>query len=246
MRASCRIAANVLERLCRLVEPDINTYDLDQAGRKFLEEYGAQSACFGYKVGTLRYPAYTCLSVNDEIVHGIGSLKRILREGDIITVDVCVDYQGFIGDNARTVRVGESDPATADLLKHTEEALYTAIDQARPGNRVGYISNSVEKHITPLGYGIVRDFVGHGIGRSMHEPPQIPNFGPRKRGDRLRPGMTFAIEPMITAGNSRIVMEEDGWTARTADGSLSAHFEHSVLVTEGEPEILTLHDLDTD
>jgi methionyl aminopeptidase len=240
MRTACRIAATVLERLCGLVTPGVNTYDLDQEGRKLIAQYGGRSACFGYQVGPKRFPAYTCLSVNDEIVHGIGNLKRVLREGDIVSVDVCVEYDGFIGDNARTVAVGEIQPDLRQLLAVTEESLRLAIDQARPGNRVGAISNAVESAIRPHGYGIIRDFVGHGVGRSMHESPQIPNFGPRNRGERLREGMTLAIEPMISRGRPQVVMADDGWTALTIDGLPAAHFEHTVLVTPGEPEILTL------
>lgn len=242
MRTACRIAATVLEKLCRIVAPGVNTYDLDQEGKKLLASMDAQSACFGYQVGNKRFPAYTCLSVNDEIVHGIGDLRRVLREGDLISVDVCVEYRGFIGDNARTVEVGTVSQENRDLLQRTEKALEVAIAEARPGNRVGYISNAVEQYIRPFGYGIIRDFVGHGLGRTMHEPPQIPNFGPRNRGERLRPGMTLAIEPMIARGRPQVIMGDDGWTALTGDGLPAAHFEHSVLVTDGDPEILTVPD----
>jgi methionyl aminopeptidase len=242
MRESCRIAANVLDRLCALVAPGVNTYDLDQEGRKLIESYGATSACFNYPNGSLRFPAYTCLSVNDEIVHGIGRLERVLREGDVVSVDISIVYNGWIGDNCRTVAVGEVAEDVRGLLEATEDALFAAIDQARSGHRVGFISHAVESFISPKGYGVVRDFVGHGVGRTMHEPPQIPNFGPRKRGDRLRPGMTLAIEPMINLGSGRVQMGDDGWTALTHDGRPSAHFEHTVLVTRDEPEILTVPD----
>lgn len=242
MRESCRIAANVLHRLSQLVAPGVNTYDLDQEGRKLIASYGARSACYDYRVGQLRYPAYTCLSVNEEVVHGIGSLRRILRPGDIISVDVCVEYHGFIGDNARTLAVGPVDPQVEVLLRSTEDALHAGIAQAVPGNRVGDISHTIERHVRPLGLGIVREFVGHGVGRSMHEPPQIPNFGPRRYGDKLRPGMTLAIEPMIALGAGETRMASDGWTAVTVDGSPAAHFEHTVLVLNGAPEILTRPD----
>ena len=240
MRTACRIAATVLDELCKLVAPGVNTYDLDQTGRKLLAGFDARSACYGYQVGNKRFPAYTCLSVNDEIVHGIGTLKRVLQEGDIVSVDVCVEYRGFIGDNARTVPVGEISSEKQKLLRVTEASLNAAIDQARAGNRVGAISNTVERYIRPHGFGIIRDFVGHGVGRTMHEPPQIPNYGPRNRGELLRPGMTLAIEPMISLGRSRVLMGDDGWTALTIDGSDAAHFEHTVLVTHGDPEILTI------
>ena len=240
MRTACRIAATVLDEMCKLVASGVNTYDLDQAGRKLLSQFGARSACFGYQVGNKRFPAHTCLSVNDEIVHGIGDLKRVLQDGDIVSVDVCVEYEGFIGDNARTVPVGEVSQEKRDLLAITQDALFKAISEAVPGNRVGAISNAVERAIRPHGYGIIRDFVGHGVGRSMHEAPQIPNYGPRNRGELLRPGMTLAIEPMIALGRSQVVMGDDGWTALTVDGQSAAHFEHTVLVTAGEPEILTI------
>lgn len=239
MRESCRIAATVLDELCSMVAPGVNTYDIDQAGKKLMAAYEARSACFNYRVGHLIFPAHTCLSVNDEIVHGIGSIRNRLREGDIVTVDVCVEKNGFIGDNARTVAVGALSEPLEKLLAVTRRALEIGIAMAKPGNRVGFISNSIEKFIRPHGYGIVRDFVGHGVGRTMHESPQIPNFGPRKRGEILRPGMTLAIEPMITLGNPKVSMDKDGWTARTVDGSPAAHFEHTVLVTAEGPEILT-------
>jgi len=240
MRQACRIAATVLDRLCRIVAPGVNTYDLDQEGKKLLSEMDAKSACFGYQAGNLRFPAYTCLSVNDEIVHGIGDLRRVLKEGDLISVDVCVEYRGFIGDNARTIGVGVVSEENQLLLDRTKKALSLAIEQARPPNRVGAISHAVERSIRPYGYGIIRDFVGHGVGRTMHEAPQIPNFGPKNRGERLRPGMTLAIEPMIARGHPQVIMGEDGWTALTRDGSPAAHFEHTVLVTRDAPEILTV------
>lgn len=240
MREACRIAANVLERLCRMATPGVNTYDLDQEARQLLEGFGARSACFGYQVGQRRFPSHTCLSVNDAIVHGIGDLRCILKDGDLLSVDVCVEYQGFIGDNARTIAIGMASVENQNLLIRTREALMAGIEQARPGNRVGAISNAVERYVRPYGYGIIRDFVGHGVGRSMHEPPQIPNFGPRARGEILRPGMTLAIEPMIARGHPKVRIAEDGWTALTIDGSPAAHFEHTVLVTRGDPEILTL------
>lgn len=240
MRKACCIAATVLDRLCKMVAPGVNTYDLDQAGRKLLADFGARSACYGYRVGNRRFPAFTCLSVNEEVVHGIGSLKRVLAPGDIITVDVCVEYQGYIGDNARTVPVGETAPEVERLLAITEKALYAAVDKARAGNRVGAISNAVESFVRPHKFGIIRDFVGHGVGKSMHEDPQIPNFGSRHRGEKLKPGMTLALEPMITLGGSKVKIAADGWTAITTDRSPSAHFEHTVLVTQGDPEILTV------
>lgn len=240
MRTACRIAANVLQELCDVAAPGVTTYDLDQLARRRFAECEARSACFGYQVGNRRFPAHTCLSVNDEVVHGIGRLDRVLMDGDIITVDVCVDYQGFIGDNARTIAIGEITEPLERLLQVTRSALDCGIERAVSGARVGAISNAIEKAIRPHGYGIIRDFVGHGVGRTMHEEPQIPNYGSRHRGARLRPGMTLAIEPMVALGNHKVRIAGDGWTAIMADHSPAAHFEHTVLVTAEAPEILTL------
>jgi methionyl aminopeptidase len=242
MREACAIAAAVLAKLKEQVRPGITTYDLDQIGRDYIASLGARSACYGYKLhGHPPYPAYTCLSVNEEVVHGIGSMKRILRQGDIISVDVVVEYNGYIGDNATTVAVGSVAPRVAELLKVSEEALYLGIKQAQVGNRIGDISEAVQNHVEAHGFSVVREMVGHGVGRSMHEEPQIPNFVERKRNrtDEIRPGMTFAIEPMVNLGRYAVRTLSDGWTVVTADGSPSAHFEHTVLTTDSGPEILT-------
>ena len=242
MRESCAIAATVLARLKEQVRPGITTYDLDQIGRDLIASFGARSACHGYQLHSRRYPAYTCLSVNEEVVHGIGSLKRILRDGDIISLDVVVEYNGYIGDNAATVPVGAIAPRTAELLKVTEEALYLGIKQAVTGNRIGDISHTVQTYVEARGFGIVREMVGHGVGREMHEEPQIPNFldVPRKRTDEIKAGMTLAIEPMVNLGGYQVRTLGDGWTVVTSDGSPSAHFEHTVLTTDSGPEILTI------
>jgi methionyl aminopeptidase len=240
MRESCAIAATVLHRLKTLVQPGISTYDLDQAGRELIAGYGARSADFGYQIGSRRFPAYTCLSVNDEVVHGIGSLKRILREGDIISLDVTVEAHGYIGDNAITIPVGAIDPKVARLLQTTEEALQLGIRQAQVGNRIGDISYAIQTYVEARGYGVVRELVGHGVGRTMHEEPQIPNFGRRGKGEEIKAGMTLAIEPMVNLGTYRVKTLADGWTVVTADGLPSAHFEHTVLTAEKGPEILTL------
>ncbi len=240
MRESCQIAALVLDKLICLAEPGISTYEIDQEGKKLIDSYGAVSACYNYRIGNQCFPAYTCISVNEEVVHGIGSLKRILRIGDMVTIDVTVIYQGFIGDNARTVLLGEASSDLQALVSTTEAALYKGIEMARPGNRVGDISHAVERFIEPMNYGIVRDFVGHGVGRSMHEEPQIPNFGEPGTGKRLKPKMALAIEPMVNLGRPEVEMADDGWTAITRDRKPSAHFEHTILVTDNEPEILTL------
>jgi len=240
MRESCAIAAAVLARLREQVRPGITTYDLDQIGRDLIASFGARSACHGYQLHSRRYPAYTCLSVNEEVVHGIGSLKRILRDGDIISLDVVVEYNGYIGDNATTVPVGAIAPGTAELLKVTEEALYLGIKQAVAGNRIGDISHTVQTYVEARGFGVVREMVGHGVGRTMHEEPQIPNFGRRNSGEKIKPGMTLAIEPMVNLGRHEVRTLADGWTVVTSDGTPSAHFEHTVLTTDSGPEILTI------
>jgi methionyl aminopeptidase len=240
MREACAVAATVLARLKEQVRPGITTYDLDQIGRDLIASLGARSACHGYQLHSRRYPAYTCLSVNEEVVHGIGSLKRILRDGDIISLDVVVEYNGYIGDNALTVPVGAIAPRPAELLKVTEEALGIGIKQAVIGNRIGDISHAVQTFVEAHGFSIVREMVGHGVGRTMHEEPQIPNFGRRNTGEKIKPGMTLAIEPMVNLGGYAVRTLSDGWTVVTTDGSPSAHFEHTVLTTDAGPEILTL------
>ena len=240
IREACQIAATVLKRLVDTVEEGMTTYDLDQLGRKAIEELGAESACFNYKAGEHVFPAHTCLSVNEEIVHGIGSIRRIIQPGDVVSIDVVVRYRGFISDNATTVLIEPVADENANLIAATRESLYYAISFARAGNRVGDISNAVERFIKRHNYGIVRDFVGHGVGKTMNEPPQIPNFGRRGSGALLKPGMCLAIEPMINLGTGKVDMLDDGWTAVTRDRKPSAHFEHTVLITNGEPEILTI------
>jgi methionyl aminopeptidase len=240
IREACQVAAAVLARMVESVTVGITTYDLDQIGRKYIAELGAESACFNYRHENQVFPAYTCISVNEEIVHGIGSMQRTIAAGDLVSLDVVVRYRGMIGDNATTVGVAPVAEENQALLEATRESLNYAITYARPGNRVGDISNAVERFIKRRKYGIVREFVGHGVGASMHEAPQIPNFGPRARGARLKPGMALAIEPMINLGTAAIDMLDDGWTAVTRDRQPSAHFEHTVLITDSEPEILTI------
>ena len=243
IREACQIAANVLQRLVDVVEEGMTTYDLDQLGRNYIEEYGAESACHNHRSGDNIFPAYTCLSVNEEIVHGIGTLHRIIVAGDVVSIDVVVRYRGFIGDNARTVLIAPVAEENRKLIDATRESLNYALTFARAGNRVGDISNAVERYIKRHNFGIVREFVGHGVGVTMHELPQIPNFGRRGSGALLKPGMCLAIEPMINAGTGKVSMLDDGWTAVTRDGKTSAHFEHTVLVTGADPEILTIPNL---
>lgn len=240
MREACAIAATVLEQLKPLVRPGVTTQDLEEAGRDWITRLGARSACYGYQHSGRRYPAHTCISVNDEVVHGIPSFKRVLREGDIVSLDIVVWHDGYVGDNAFTVPVGPVAPAVEKLLRVSREALAIGIDQAVVGNRIGDISAAIQRHVEANGFSVVRDMVGHGVGISMHEPPEIPNFGKRGTGDRIKPGMTLAIEPMVNAGDYKTKTLSDGWTIVTADGTPSAHFEHTVLTTDKGPEILTI------
>ncbi|HYP18168.1 MAG TPA: type I methionyl aminopeptidase [Opitutus sp.] len=240
MREACAIAATVLDQLKPLVRPGITTQDLEEAGRDWIARLGARSACYGYQHGSRRYPAHTCISVNDEVVHGIPSFRRVLRDGDVVSLDIVVWYNGYVGDNAFTVPVGTIQPGLEKLLRVSREALDLGIRQAQVGNRIGDISAAIQQHVESHGFSVVRDMVGHGVGVAMHEPPEIPNFGRKGSGDRIKPGMTLAIEPMVNLGGPKTKILSDGWTCVTADGSPSAHFEHTVLTTENGPEVLTV------
>ncbi len=240
MRESCRIVADVLRLLKDFAKPGITTKELDTIAEEFIRSQGAIPAFKGY--GTDRnnlFPATLCTSVNDEVVHGIPGGRK-LEEGDLISIDVGAKKNGFFGDGAWTFAVGKVSDDKTQLMKATEESLYAGIDKARAGNHVHDISAAVQKHVEAAGFSVVRDLVGHGIGRDLHEEPAIPNFGQAGTGELLHAGMTIAIEPMVNFGTFRVRVDRDGWTIRTADGSPSAHFEHTVLVTEHEPEILTL------
>lgn len=234
MRPACEVAAKVLDDVAKFIRPGITTRQVDDFAAERIAAYGGKSAFLGYR----KYPCHTCLSVNEEVVHGLAN-ERELKFGDIVSVDVGVRYNGFIGDNARTVAVGGCGVAAQRLMDVTEQSLYLGIKAAKPGNRVSDISRAVQEYVEGNGFSIVREFVGHGVGRSMHEEPQVPNFVDRQMNDRLKPGMTIAIEPMVNAGRMDVKILKDGWTVVTLDGSLSAHFEHTVLITDGEPEILT-------
>ena len=240
MREACAIAAEVLALLKPMVRPGITTQDLEEAGRDAIASRGARSACYGYQHGSRRYPAHTCISVNEEVVHGIPSFKRVLHEGDVVSLDIVVEYQGYVGDNAFTVPVGPVSPAVAQLLRVSQEALDLGIKQAVVGNRIGDISSAIQAHVEAGGFSVVRDMVGHGVGVAMHEPPEIPNFGRAGSGEKIKPGMTLAIEPMVNLGGFKTKVLSDGWTIVTADKSPSAHFEHTVLTTGSGPEILTI------
>jgi methionyl aminopeptidase len=234
MRRSNRVVAEILQEVKAAVQPGVKTRDLDELAEALLKKHRARSAFKGYN----GYPAVLCTSVNEEVVHGIPS-NRVLRDGDILSLDFGAVLDDYYGDAAITVPVGTISEEARRLLRVTEEALYKAIEQARPGKHVGDISAAVQRHVESQGFSAVRDFVGHGIGKFMHEKPQVPNFGIPGRGVRLKAGMTLAIEPMINAGGYEVVVLDDGWTAVTRDRNLSAHFEHSVAVTENGPVILS-------
>jgi methionyl aminopeptidase len=240
MREACAIAATVLENLKPLVKPGITTQDLEEAGRDWIARLGARSACYGYQHGSRRYPAHTCISVNDEIVHGIPSFRRVLHDGDIVSLDIVVWFNGYVGDNAFTVPVGTISPDLTKLLRVSREALDLGIRQAQIGNRIGDISATIQNYVESNGFSVVRDMVGHGVGVAMHEPPEIANFGRKGTGEKIKPGMTLAIEPMVNLGGSKTKTLSDGWTCVSADGSPSAHFEHTILTTDTGPEILTI------
>ncbi len=235
MREAGRIVAETLEGLRPLVKPGVSTAELDRFAYEYITKHQAFPAFKGYR----GFPASICASVNSEIVHGIPSKKRILKEGDIISIDVGSIYKGFVGDTAITLPVGHVSESAQRLLETTEGALMAAIAKARPGNYLEDVSGAVEDYAEERGFSVVREYVGHGIGRQMHEEPQIPNYRQGKRGPQLKPGMTLALEPMVNEGTWRTRTLRDKWTVVTQDGRLSAHFEHTIAITEGEPEILT-------
>ena len=234
MRPACALAALVLDEVAAYIKPGVTTREIDNFAAAVICAHGAKSAFLGYR----KFPCHTCISVNEEVVHGMGSDRQV-RFGDIVSLDVGVAYRGFIGDTARTVAAGGCSVSAQRLMDVTERALHEGIAAALAGNRVSDISRAVQEYVEGNGYSVVREFVGHGVGRTMHEEPQVPNFVDRNSNQKLKPGMTLAIEPMVNAGSANVKILKDGWTVVTQDGSLSAHFEHTVLITEGEPEILT-------
>jgi methionyl aminopeptidase len=238
MRQACRTASEVLERVVDLVRPGISTKEVDQAAADLMAEAGVQSAFLGYRLGHRVFPGNICISLNDEIVHGIGSQRRI-QYGDIVKLDIGVIQDGWVGDTAFTVAVGMIDERTERLLRVTEIALRRAIETMQEGVRLGDVCATIEEIATRESFNVVREFVGHGVGRKLHEEPQVPNYGRRGSGPRLKAGMTLAIEPMINSGTAAVKLLDDGWTVCTADGMPSAHFEHTILITKDEPEILT-------
>lgn len=238
MRPACAVANAVLEEVAGFIQPGVTTRQVDEFAAEAIRKRGAKSAFLGYR----KYPCHVCISVNEEVVHGLAGGRR-LEFGDIVSLDVGVRHDGFIGDTAKTVPVGGCDVSAQRLLDVTERALYEGIGQAVAGNRVVDISRAVQNYVEGHGFSVVREFVGHGVGRSVHEEPQVPNFvEPGKSSPKLKPGMTIAIEPMVNAGRPEVKILKDNWTVVTVDGQLSAHFEHTVLITAGEPEILTCRD----
>jgi methionyl aminopeptidase len=233
-RASNRIVAEVLSKLRDKVKPGVRTKELDKFAEEVAEKRGAKPAFKGYR----GYPHSLCISINEVVVHGMPS-ERVLEEGDIVSLDFGVCYHGFCGDSALTLPVGKVTEKALRLMEVTEQSLYAGIEQAKSGNRLGDISAAVQTVVEDAGYSVVRDFVGHGIGKNLHEEPQIPNFGQKGRGIELKCGMILAIEPMVNEGKYKVQILPDGWTVVTRDGSLSAHFEHSIAITENGPDILS-------
>jgi len=240
MRAANAIVADILVEVRERVKPGVDTAELDALAEELTLARGARPAFKGYAVAGRVFPASICISINDEVVHGIPSERRVLRAGDIVGLDFGVCYQGYYGDAAMTVPVGQVTPEATRLMDVTRAALAAGIEAVRPGAHVGDISGAIQDTAERAGYSLVREFVGHGIGRSLHEDPQVPNYRTGARGVRLQEGLVLAIEPMVNAGRPEVYVKEDGWTAATRDGRLSAHFEHSVAVTAGGPYILSL------
>lgn len=236
MREACRISAGALKATGDAVEPGISTYELDRIAREYIRKQGAKPNF----LNLYGFPAAACISINDEVIHGIPSKDRILKNGDIVSIDLGAEVDGFNGDNAATFAVGDISPEAKRLCDVTRESLYEGIRAAVAGGRVGDIGAAVFEYCTQRGYGVVRDYTGHGVGAKLHEDPSVPNFGTPGRGVRLLPGMTIAIEPMINQGTEKVKSMSDGWTVKTLDGKLSAHFEHTVAITEDGPKILTV------
>ena len=234
MRRAGQITAAARALAGKMVRPGVTTLEIDTAVRKFIESQGATPSFLGYG----GFPASACISVNDEVIHGIPS-NQVLKEGDIVSVDVGAYLDGFHGDCCGTFACGTISPEARRLIDVTRQSFFEGIRMARPGNRVSDISHAVQQYVEQNGYSVVRNFVGHGVGAKLHEPPEVPNFGPAGHGARLLPGMVLAVEPMVNAGGWEVRVLKDGWTTVTVDGSLAAHYENTILITEGEPELLT-------
>ena len=241
MRVANRIVGEILAELREGIRPGISTGEIDRMATELIRKKGARSAFKGYQMrnGSVPFPATICVSLNDEVVHGIPSSQRVIKEGDVVSLDFGVIYRDFYGDAAITFAMGAIDSIAQCLIDTTASALEEGIAQAQVGNRLGNISAAIQERVEREGFSIVREFVGHGVGRRLHEDPPVPNYGVRDRGVRLREGMVIAIEPMVNTGKSDVMLKSDGWTAVTKDGSLSAHFEHSIAITERGPEVLS-------
>lgn len=236
MREACRISAGALQTAGKAVEPGVTTAEIDRLAEEYIRSQGGEPNFKNYE----GYPATACISINNEVIHGIPSTKRKLRAGDIVSIDLGAKFDGYHGDNAATFACGDISEEAKRLMDATRESLYEGIKAARAGGRIGDIGHAVQAYVEARGYTVVRQFVGHGVGTRLHEAPEVPNFGTPGRGVRLIPGMTIAIEPMVNAGAAGVEVQPDGWTVLTKDGSLSAHFEHTVAITADGPKIMTL------
>ena len=235
MRKACQISAEALQLAGESVRPGITTYEIDQIAYRYIKKQGAEPNFLNYN----GFPATACISINDEVIHGIPSKNRVLKEGDIVSIDLGAKVNGYNGDNAATFACGSISDEAKRLCDTTRESLYLGIEQAVAGNRIGDIAFAIQSYCEERGFSVVREYTGHGVGTHLHEDPSVPNYGTAGRGQRLLPGMTIAIEPMINAGSKAIKCLPDGWTVKTLDGKLSAHFEHTIAITKGEPIILT-------
>jgi methionyl aminopeptidase len=235
MRKACQISAEALQLAGEAVKPGITTYEIDQIAYRYIKKQGAEPNFLNYN----GFPATACISINDEVIHGIPSKKRVLKEGDIVSIDLGAKVNGYNGDNAATFACGVISDEAKRLCDTTRESLYLGIKQAVAGNRIGDIAFAIQSYCEERGFSVVREYTGHGVGTHLHEDPSVPNYGTAGRGQRLLPGMTIAIEPMINLGSKAIKCLPDGWTVKTLDGKLSAHFEHTIAITKGEPIILT-------
>ena len=235
MRKACQISAEALQLAGESVRPGITTYEIDQIAYRYIKKQGAEPNFLNYN----GFPATACISINDEVIHGIPSKKRVLKEGDIVSIDLGAKVNGYNGDNAATFACGVISDEAKRLCDTTRESLYLGIEQAVAGNRIGDIAFAVQSYCEERGFSVVREYTGHGVGTHLHEDPSVPNYGTAGRGQRLLPGMTLAIEPMINLGTKAVKCLPDGWTVKSLDGKLSAHFEHTIAITKGEPIILT-------
>lgn len=243
MKEVCKVVALVYQELEEKIKPGMSTWELDQIAENKMRSLGAIPAEKGYDIGIRGippFPASICVSINDEVIHGIPSKQRMIKEGDVVSIDTVALKNGYNGDAARTFIIGKASKDAARLVEVTKQAFFEGIKYAKAGNRIGDVCHAIGEYVHSQGYSVVREFQGHGIGKEMHEDPGIPNFGKAGRGIRLEPGMTLAIEPMVIAGKPNILELEDGWTIVTEDGSLAAHYENTILITEKQPEILTI------